>query len=218
VHFICTRHAVVLVALAACKTTQTPDPPPSAERPSASHVEPELSPVERAKRYPWPDGAKGFHTGMTAAEFDAHCSAAKRSVGDDGSHQCLRVPGAERDAMLAAGRFCGSTVCELLVSDGRADETDDEWLSAFEAKRVSLTNRFGPPRVEESTAPGCEGAKLVQCTGSGAAVRKYSWAFIGRQKEFLFVSLALSKATIALVFRNEAWLEREHARDEDGGR
>lgn len=112
--------------------------------------------------------------------------------------------------------YCGGTTCAVLVSDGRTDETDAEWLKAFEAKRADLTARYGPPRVEEATASGCQGDKLVDCTGDGRATRKYSWAFIGKKSQFAIVSLGLTPITIIVVLRNEAWLEREHQRDVGG--
>lgn len=180
---------------------------------TVSGPSPEMDPVERAKRFAWPDGASGFRTGMTDREFDAQCAGSKLTVDADGSRTCLRVLGPERDATLVAGRFCGATVCELSVSAGRTDESDAEWLSALKAQRTSLTARYGPPRVEESSAPGCDGDRVVACSGDGRATRRYSWAFIGRNNEFAVVTLALMPIAIGIVFRNEAWLTREHERD-----
>jgi len=102
------------------------------------------------------------------------------------------------------------------VSAGRTDESDAEWLSTFEAERTRLTARYGPPRVEESSAPGCDGERVVACSGDGRATRRYSWAFIGRGKEFAVVTLALMPIAIPVIFRNEAWLIREHERDKTG--
>jgi hypothetical protein len=179
-----------------------------------------MDPEERGKRFAWPEGVSGFHAGMSVAEFDALCAGSKLTVDDhDGSHVCLKLPGPAKDAMLVSGRFCGaSTACEVGVSDGRTDETDAEWLAAFEARRREYVEKYGPPTVEESTAPGCEGERLVTCTGDGRAMRRYTWVFFGMKSgkaQALFVTLGLQPITITTAFRNQVWLKQQH--DADGG-
>jgi hypothetical protein len=172
-----------------------------------------MDPVERAKRYNWPEGLGGFNTGMSAAEFDALCMGSKLTVDEtDGSHVCLKLPGPAKDALLVSGHFCaGSTVCELGVSDGRTDETDAEWLAAFEKRLSEYRAKYGPPNVEESTAQGCEGWHLVECTRDGRAIRRYTWVFIGRQTEAAFVTLALGPIMITTAFRNQVWLRQRRS-------
>jgi hypothetical protein len=173
-----------------------------------------VDPEERAKRFTWPEGADGFNTGMSAAEFDALCAGSKLGVDErDGSHVCLKLPGPARDALLVSGHFCGATICELGVSDGRTDETDSEWLATFETRHRELVQKYGPPKVEESTAQGCDGARLVECTGDGRATRRYTWVFLGRKREAALVTLALDPTMITTAFRNQVWLKRQHDAD-----